>query len=513
MSRRGCKGFWRNENGATAAVYALALPALVGVGGVGFDYARLAGMDSELQNAADQAALAAATQLDGKGETTVGAGDGACARAATAASTLVPHTTLLANDGAGLAVSIANEEDCDTTGVVRFWQDEDATIPATSDDDADFVEIVLGLRTVNYAFTPIVGKLSEDIAAAAVAGLSGAICGTAALSYCNPGLPANFNPDAYEGRGILVGTMSGSGTWSYLKVPPSNDANGVELVLAQDSPAIECRATAESPIALPGSATGLVRAINTRFDIFDNNIVNNNQPCENVEDCAPARNVIKDVVRDASNKWVLPEYPFWPEARSGPYDASTIYDEDGAIDSMGLPRDLCHYDSYEYACSLNTGLSGDLGDGEWARADYFDKYHSGRRPVNYSTMTRYRTYLWELANGYLPSLNGISGGANGTQYSLPVNVAASTSAFDRRVVTVAFSRGDGASCPGANDPVPVLEWVDVFFVQPGMSKRGNYPADVQENSSDPIYMEIIGRSASGWTGPQITHRETPYLVR
>ena len=64
MSRRRGKSFWLNESGATAALYALALPALVAVAGIGFDYAHIAAMDTELQNAADQAALAGATQLD-----------------------------------------------------------------------------------------------------------------------------------------------------------------------------------------------------------------------------------------------------------------------------------------------------------------------------------------------------------------------------------------------------------------------------------------------------------------
>ena len=42
----------------------LSLFALIGAGGIAFDYARLAALDTELQKAADQAALAAATQLD-----------------------------------------------------------------------------------------------------------------------------------------------------------------------------------------------------------------------------------------------------------------------------------------------------------------------------------------------------------------------------------------------------------------------------------------------------------------
>lgn len=513
MSRRG-KSFWRNETGATAALYALALPALVAVGGVGFDYARLAGMDSELQNAADQAALAAATQLNGK--------SGACSRAANAAKSavggLVKNSTLLANDSNGIDVAVPLEVACDNDDVVRFWKDEAGTLEAATDADAKFVEIVLTERTANFALTPVIGAFSESITASALAGLSGAICGTAALSYCNTNLPTDFNPDSYKGRGILVGTMSGSGTWGYLKIPPSNNANGVEEVLAQDQPLVECRATSSTPEALPGSATGLVRAINTRFDIFDNNIVNNNQPCDNLDDCSPASNVVKDVVKNSSDKWVLPGSgrEFSPGPRSGAYSASAYYDADGSNESMGLPRDLCHYGSYNYACSSITGLPSaisDIGSGEWARRDYFEKYHASRIPTNYASMTRYETYKWELANGsYLTDINAISG-TSGTQYSRPVTVAASTSAFDRRVLTVAFTRGTGGSCPGANDPVAVLDWVDVFFVQPGMSQRGNYPAGVNENSSDPIYMEIIGRSNRGPSGAQLTSRETPYLVR
>ena len=56
--------FWRDEGAAIAPLYALALFGLIGMAGVGWDYGRLMAMDSELQNAADQAALAAATQLD-----------------------------------------------------------------------------------------------------------------------------------------------------------------------------------------------------------------------------------------------------------------------------------------------------------------------------------------------------------------------------------------------------------------------------------------------------------------
>ena len=104
MAQEHDHSFLNDQRGATAATFGLALFALVAIGGTGFDYARLAGMDSELQNAADQAALAGASQLDGK--------NGACLRASAAATTLVSNLTLLANDGDGTAVTITPAADC-----------------------------------------------------------------------------------------------------------------------------------------------------------------------------------------------------------------------------------------------------------------------------------------------------------------------------------------------------------------------------------------------------------------
>ena len=65
MAQAG-RHLWRSEEGSVAPLVAISLFALIGAAGIGFDYARMAGMDSELQGVADQAALAAATQLDGK---------------------------------------------------------------------------------------------------------------------------------------------------------------------------------------------------------------------------------------------------------------------------------------------------------------------------------------------------------------------------------------------------------------------------------------------------------------
>src|SRR5438067_13194958 len=89
---------WRNCDGTVAPTVALSLIGLISAGGVAFDYAHLASMDTELQQAADQAALAAATQLDGQ--------SGAIARATAAAQSLITNKTLLAGGGGSNAVTV-----------------------------------------------------------------------------------------------------------------------------------------------------------------------------------------------------------------------------------------------------------------------------------------------------------------------------------------------------------------------------------------------------------------------
>src|SRR4051812_2332566 len=132
--RRSGRGLLKNDDGAVAPTIALSLVALIAVGGVAFDYARMGSMDTELQSAADQAALAAAAQLDNNA--------GSCARAATAARNMLANRTYMANDGnaSGIAITIPLETTCDAVGQVRFWQNITKTTAATNDANAKFVE-------------------------------------------------------------------------------------------------------------------------------------------------------------------------------------------------------------------------------------------------------------------------------------------------------------------------------------------------------------------------------------
>ncbi|PHR62726.1 MAG: hypothetical protein COA47_02250 [Robiginitomaculum sp.] len=57
-------GFWHDQNGNTAVIFALSLVAIVTVIGIGFDFSRSQGAKTSIQNAADAAALAIARDPD-----------------------------------------------------------------------------------------------------------------------------------------------------------------------------------------------------------------------------------------------------------------------------------------------------------------------------------------------------------------------------------------------------------------------------------------------------------------
>ena len=107
---RLARRLWENADGAIAPMVALSLVGLIAAGGLAFDYARLAAMDTELQQAADQAALAAATQLD--------RADDSQTRATTAIQDpddthrLARNITRFADQSSGASVEIASITFC-----------------------------------------------------------------------------------------------------------------------------------------------------------------------------------------------------------------------------------------------------------------------------------------------------------------------------------------------------------------------------------------------------------------
>ena len=515
----------RNADGAVAPTVALSLFGIIAAAGIAFDYARMVSLDTELQNAADQAALAAASQLNRE--------TGACARANDAAQTLVANQTRFANDSGGIAVTLASEPGCDATGNIRFWQDKEKTTPATTDLEARFVEVTVNSRQANYALTPIGGAFNSGLLTGiAFAGMGSAICKVPPLMVCNPTPGTPFDPDDWIGIGLKLfqggGNSWAPGAFGYLDVGATNNGTPDQrIALGMDFPNTNCVAD-EGVDVDTGVAATVLDALNVRFDIFQNGWGRNT--CYPNAGCNPAANSTKDVVRRTaasasscgvstnSTEWRLPPDP-------EQYIAQNTAGDDSNVVHMGYPMDICHFPAGG-GCP-----NGRYGNGNWRRDIYFKTNHpslSNADGTNWQSATglganatRYDFYRWEQnvtgvgnGSGSRPNVSrpmSVGGSGNFTQHGSPVckppGLAPGPTQPDRRVLVAAVADNCG-SLSGSSTGVDVGAWAEVFLVQPSVDRSA---AGVSANE---IYVEIIGRadpSGSGATA-QVVVRDVPYLI-
>lgn len=517
--RRSIPGLVRSNSGAIAPTVALSLFALIAAGGIAFDFARLASMDTELQQAADQAALAAATQLDGEA--------GACARAAAAAANMLANQTLMANDGGGLAINVPLESACDATGRVQFYQDIGKTQPATSDANADYVLVTVTTRTANYALTPIVAAYSGDAVASAFATMDSAYCNLPPFMLCKPGPTFNAADHVGDGLRLVIGAAVAPGNFGFLQTGFGTGAENLAKAIGWNGSAGGCVA-ARGVVTEPGNKQSVRAALNTRFDMSESG-----QQCPAGGTCSPSTNVRKDLVHtnpnncgtSGNNGWRETDLPYRGNADGTPLDGSN----DPYI--MGHPRDLCHAASEAGICA-----DGIVGDGNWDRDAYFRvnygwsnatwKSRTGLTddPTQANYATRYKVYLWEAANP-LPDGTGNpgigtrqgpfpAGHGQGRTDSTPVcrspGIAPGNLDTDRRVMAVAV-----VDCTGltGRDLVVPGDWVDVFLVEPTI-RRVDGSGSVRTDDGD-VYVEIIGtRPLPGVNQSigNIIRRDVPRLI-
>lgn len=535
--RRSLSRLARSDSGAVAPIVALSLVGLIASAGIAFDYAQLASLDTELQQAADQAALAGATQLDGT--------TGALERATAAAQVLLTNETRFANDGnaSGRAVTVPTvvfyqtraDAEGDTNGftdVARF-------------KDARFVRVAIATRRARYALTPIVGLVaSPNLGAEAVAGLGSAICKVPPLMMCNPqetGTNKNFDLSGYVGRGMLLVAGGGGGSWApgnfgYLNTGTTG-ANALEYSLGANNPPGNCLAL-DGVTTKPGENTSVVNAINTRFDIYQNGLVND---CS-TGNCSPSPNVRKDVVRPegttsncgfatGSDPWDLPPAAnrYLPDPTTGASASSNVV--------MGHPRDICHSVSQNGNCA-----NGRIGNGTWDRNLYFFSNHRTLYPTpttvpnngwqsipslvtfanansisDLSKITRYQVYRWEIDNNLLgasPAYPVVAKNGKTTNfraYGRPVcgpALPASSAQLDRRLTAMAVVNCAEQNVQGSAQGVAVTKWVEVFFVEPSIAR--------DRTSAGDVYVEVVrvvDAGASASTSAQVIRRDVPYLVK
>jgi len=535
--RRSVTRLLRSTSGAVAPTVALSLFGLIAAGGIAFDYARMASMDTELQSAADHAALAAATQLDGR--------TGACDRARAAAVGMVSNQTLMANDGNGLAVTVAQGSGCaaNSTDGVRLYQDINHTTAATDDSNAKFVMVVVDSRTANYALTPVVGALSSGaISATAFAGLNQAICKVPPLMMCNPDESSDpdFTISNYIGKGIRLVANDGGGSYgpgnfgflaSGLDTTGVNGAKVLRQILGQQALAEDC-VSGTGVTTDPGNMVSVRDALNTRFDIYDSGL---NSVCGNDgSQCPPSINTRKDLVQKGNsctlvnnaqgnpNGWEQPPAPY--PGVTLPAEGALTDAQAKALSPMGYPHDICHSFSETGDCT-----DGRIGDGTWDRYAYFESH-----PTDYPTLTshaavdtfmtttfhtltptRYQVYAWEMqtaANRAAHLHKNVNVGglkASSQPVCTPPGITPGPTQVDRRILTVAVINCAAEGVKGKTPNVQVQKWIDIFLTEPSLARTVGTPT---ENSD--VYVEVIGETnnATNSGAVQLIEKSVPYLI-
>jgi Flp pilus assembly protein TadG len=545
---RSGQRLWRNADGAVAPTVALSLVALIATGGIAFDYARMASLDTELQNAADQAALAAASQLDGE--------DGACARAAAAASGMVANQTLMANESGGTrAINVPVESTCDDTGSVRFYQDIAKTQAATSDADAKYVEVEVDPREAFFALTPIVAaSRSGQLTAIAFAGLDSAICKVPPLMLCNPdeSTDPDFTIANYIGKGIRLvandgGGIYGPGNFGFLDTGTGNGAQTLRQLLGANNVPGDC-VSGDGVETETGSIITVRAALNTRFGIYDNGSLNN--ACGNDgSGCPPSANIRNDLLLDGSgnafnklgfitggggNGWreSTKAYPGTSDVGTNNVSSAGAFhilsdSEISRIAPMGYPEDMCHAFG---PGNIGNCADGKVGDGNWDRYAYFrsnsvnyptvtsvaamNSFLAANMPAGTTTPTRYQVYQWEMANAAtrlqsqasapltaVPNPSLLSGEPGG--------VTPGANQVDRRVLAVAVVNCAAEGVGGHTTDIHVQKWIDIFLVQPAVKRTIGM---LTENGD--IYVEIAGLTQSATNGGsvQLVKKSVPYLI-
>lgn len=553
MIPQAIKAFWTEDRAAISPLYAVGILALVAISGVGFDYGRLMALDSELQNAADQAALAAATQLDGGGDAMDRARAAATNALATSTSPFV-NETRFANDGRLLTPDTSTRPITNLTFTFYDGYSNDTVGNEITDNTetaqatAEVVEVTVNARQVFYALTPVVGAIqSGPVIGKAMAALESATCNVPPMMFCVPedgeGNAIDFPTAADIGKGLKLHFKSNGSASPGNPNDPTTDTsawapgnfgfldldyyanNQQNTTTGINSAVLGC--TSQAPTSDPGFRTPQGSALNTRFDYYTN-------PAPNCDadsgDFCPAENVRRDVVNIQNGGQNVLEADLaglqcsgtpsnnWDEIADLPTNFNPTDDRVQLPAQQSFSQDNCFLDAVP-TCDMIGDTGASAVTPNWDADTYMGRHHSGTSLATAAPNgTRYEVYQWELADpdsrlgspqkvGYraIRKANGrfqVDLYCSFPQPSIGTGVAATDTQKDRRVLTVA-----AVDCSELNgkDAVKVMKWVDLFLVQPVATT-----ADDRN-----FFTEIIGpaKTAGDDSGFQYFGRKKAVLIR
>lgn len=266
------RAFGRNRSGAAAIQIAITAAVLIGMGGLVIDLGRAFTLQTELQQAADAAALAAAAELDGF--------SGARARATAAANAFINNQTYAAGGSAITLASIAFLRSIQQPTTVIPPDTAPADTVSSGDSDAFYVRVVTTQRSVTGLFINIL-TAANIVNATAVATATRLVvtCIDLPLMMCNPnepGLPFGTGPNQlFTGQQIWITNPAAPGNFGFVCPPGSGNCGGQTLgqflasFNALTPTGSQCLISGGNgsglPTTKPGQTSGQVRNIDSRF--------------------------------------------------------------------------------------------------------------------------------------------------------------------------------------------------------------------------------------------------------
>jgi Flp pilus assembly protein TadG len=402
---RFSRSLWEDTSGVILPYVTILLVVIVGVSLLALDGARLVGLQTQLQNAADAYALAGAAELDRLPD--------AIDRANRAIDVLMKNRNSEDVGGGAEFVTVARR---------RFLSSLPASdVPVTSIHEtsdptlARFIEVTVTPVAMNTIMPAAFLKLASNVSAGAqaVGGYDQVLCNTAPLLVCNPFEENGMSH--YEATQALVNASKNpAGQRKLIRLARTRNKNdpyrpgdfGYPAPVTGSLPVDACGPNAGDgmPQALaanqapacfrmsgvnlqPGNDQLAMEGLNTRFDIYTNSF----RSCTNY----PAdQNVRKGYTTVGNVNWcnASPSGNGWPiadpNATGLPVDLNMV-----ATDKDGRPV-------------LNTNIA--LGSGTWDCAAYWSEAHPERwghlAPQGCTataTISRYKVYQYEIDSHYL----------------------------------------------------------------------------------------------------------------
>jgi hypothetical protein len=430
-----------DRRGATSIYVAFAGTLALSGGVLALDIGRVVVLRSQMQGAADAAALSAAAQLDGQ--------TGAITRATAAASDAISNTTNLADTAGKFTVqSIVFYNDLDPSDVVT-----------ADDDDAVYTQVTLVPRTISIFLAPALQAISSSgtvtdeftLEATARAGVIPIICAAPPFMACNPSESGGAADDILDpdnaGRQLLAKSGPGGGSLAPgnfgLLCPSSGNCGAANVSDALAADPGGCYASTVS--TSPGVQTQQARnGINARMDAGNKNP---KYPAQNVMDYG------RD--SDMSGSTIV---------GNGDWDPETYWSTNHSGETE--PSDLANYTRYQIYL-----------------------YELGETFYRNSNKTVYPTTDITLPSGYSTVTPGSA--------SIPAaGVPTSTASTDikRRVMKVAVLECTALGVQGSGDYPTYGRYVEVFLTEEIATTGANTYAELVgpllQQYSDDIHINV-----------------------